>query len=177
MALALRNSVGTTSHFLCLDSLWQILCTNLRLLRTCCQFTVSSLPFKKNFFPFSLLLNSPVSKAQVARNTGCPLSAKLSVMLTAVLCHPPSGSDFPEHPICRLEALSIPGLFDATRLFTDEELVETLTARFIAVGFDFATILLSPSCSCILFAIVLEQLIKLEFLEQQVELKCLVLNK
>ena len=31
------------------------------------------------------------------------------------------------------------------------------TARFIVVGFDFATILLSPSCSCILFTNVLVQ--------------------
>ena len=58
-------------------------------------------------------------------------------------------SGFPEHPICRLEALSIPGLFDAIGLFTDEELVETLTARFIAAGFGFATVLVSPFCSCI----------------------------
>ena len=44
-----------------------------------------------------------------------------------------------------------------------EELVETETAKFIVVGFDFATILLSPSsCSCIFFAIVLVQLDKLK---------------
>ena len=46
-------------------------------------------------------------------------------------------SGFPEHPICRLEALNITGLFDTIELFTDEELVETVTARFIAVGLDF----------------------------------------
>ena len=39
------------------------------------------------------------------------------------------------------------------------------------------TILSSPFCSCILFAIVLEQLVKLEFVAQQVELKWLMLNK
>ena len=60
-----------------------------------------------------------------------------------------------------LDALSIPGLFDA--MFTDEELVETVDVRFIAVGFDFATILSSSFCSCILFAIVLGQLDKLKF--------------
>ena len=59
----------------------------------------------------------------------------------------------------RQGALSIPGLFDAIGLFTVEELVET--ARFTVVG--FATILFSPSCSCILFAIVLVQLAKLNF--------------
>ena len=59
--------------------------------------------------------------------------------------------------------LSIPGLFDATGLFTDEELVETVKDRFIVAGFDFATILFSPSCSCILFAIVSVQLVKLKF--------------
>ena len=64
----------------------------------------------------------------------------------------------------RQGALSIPGLFDAIGLFTVEELVETEKARFIVVGFDFATILLYPSCSCILFAIVLVQLVKLKIL-------------
>ena len=62
----------------------------------------------------------------------------------------------------RQGALSIPGLFDATGLCTVEELIETVKARFI-VGFDFATILFFPSCSCILFAIVLVQLVKLKF--------------
>ena len=38
--------------------------------------------------------------------------------------------------------------------------------RFIAVDFDFATLLSFPFCSCILFAIVLAQLIKLEFWAQ-----------
>ena len=59
--------------------------------------------------------------------------------------------------------LSIPGLFGAIGLFTVEELVETEAAKFIVVGFDFATTLLSPFCSCILFAIVLVQLVKLKF--------------
>ena len=63
----------------------------------------------------------------------------------------------------RQGALSIPGLFDAIGLFTFEELVETETATFIVVGFDFATILLSPFRCCTFFAIVLEQLIKLKF--------------
>ena len=38
---------------------------------------------------------------------------------------------------CRLEALNITGLLDTIELFTDEELVETVTAWFIAVGLDF----------------------------------------
>ena len=70
----------------------------------------------------------------------------------------------------RQGALSIHGLFDAIELFTVEELVETEKARFIVVGFDFATILFSPSCSCILFAIVLTKLVKLKFWAQQREL-------
>ena len=45
------------------------------------------------------------------------------------------------------------------------------------MDFDFATLLSSPSCSCILFAIVLGQLVKLEFLAQHVELKWLTLDK
>ena len=55
-------------------------------------------------------------------------------------------------------------------LFADEELAGTCEDKFIPVGFDVATILSSPFCSCILFAIV-GQLIKLESLAQQVELK------
>ena len=42
---------------------------------------------------------------------------------------------------CRQGALSISGLLDAIGLFTDGELVETETARFVTVGLDFATIL------------------------------------
>ena len=76
----------------------------------------------------------------------------------------------------RQGALSIPGLFDATGFCTVEELVETVKARFI-VGFGFATILSSLSCSCILFAIVLVQLVKLKFWAQQRELKWLMLDR
>ena len=36
-----------------------------------------------------------------------------------------------------------PGLFDAIGWFTDEELVEKVEVRFIAMGVDFATILSS----------------------------------
>ena len=57
--------------------------------------------------------------------------------------------------------MSIPGLLDAIGLVADEELVGTIEDRFIAVDFDFATTLSSPFCSCILFAIVLEQLIRI----------------
>ena len=46
--------------------------------------------------------------------------------------------------------------------------------RFIAAGRDLDTPFFF--CSCILFAIV-EQLIKLKFLVQHVELKWLILNK
>ena len=42
-----------------------------------------------------------------------------------------------------MDALSIPGLFDAIGWLTDEELVETVEVKFVAVGFDFATILSS----------------------------------
>ena len=73
-------------------------------------------------------------------------------------------------------AVSIPGLLDAVGLFADEELVGTCEDKFIAVDFDVATILSSSFCSCILFAIVLVQLIKLDILAQQVELKWLMLN-
>ena len=71
-------------------------------------------------------------------------------------------SSFPVHPICRLEALSVPGLCDAIGLFTEQELVETVTARLIAV-----VLILLKSCYLlsvigILFAIVLVQLVKLK---------------
>ena len=56
-----------------------------------------------------------------------------------------------------------PGLFDATGFCTVEELVEKVEARFIVVGIGFATIQFSPSCSCIIFATVLVQLVKLKF--------------
>ena len=49
--------------------------------------------------------------------------------------------------------------------------------KFIAVDFDFAALLSSPFCSCILFAIVLGQQVKLKFSAQQRELKWLMLNK
>ena len=47
--------------------------------------------------------------------------------------------------------MSVPGPLDAIGLFADEELVGTCEDRFIAVAFDFATLLSSPFCSCILF--------------------------
>ena len=74
-------------------------------------------------------------------------------------------------------AVSIPGLLDAIGIFAVEELAGTSEDRFIAVDFDFATLPSSPFCSCILFAIVSGQLIKLEFLAKQVDLKWLMLNK
>ena len=66
-------------------------------------------------------------------------------------------------------AMSIPGHLDAIRPFADEELSGTWEDKFIAVGLDFAATLSSSFCSCILFAIFLRQLIKLEFLAQQRE--------
>ena len=56
-------------------------------------------------------------------------------------------------------------------------LVLTSSETKFIVGSDFATILSSPSCSCILFAIVSMQLVKLKFWEQQRKLKWLMLNK
>ena len=83
-----------------LMNLCLILYTNLLLFRSWLteiivrriNSTVSSLPLKWiDFYPFSLLLNSPLSKALVARNTGCPFSAKLSIMPSVVLSRSPSG--------------------------------------------------------------------------------------
>ena len=72
--------------------------------------------------------------------------------------------------------MSFPGPLDAIGSFADEEHAGTVQDRLIAASLDFATIISSPFCSCTLFAIVLVQLIKLEFLAQQVELKYLMLN-
>ena len=85
-------------------------------------------------------------------------------------------SSLPDNPTCPLEALNISALLDAIRLFTDEELAGTELVKFIAVGLDFATILFL-FCSCILFAILSVQLIKLKFLTKQRELKRQMLNK
>ena len=53
---------------------------------------VSSLPLKwMDFSPYPLLFNSPLCNALLARNAGCPLSAKLSIMPSAVFSHSPSG--------------------------------------------------------------------------------------
>ena len=62
-----------------------------------------------------------------------------------------------------------PRLLDAVGRFTDEELAATEPVWFIAVGLDFDTILFSSDCSCILFAILSVQLIKLRFLAHQME--------
>ena len=112
-------------------------------------------------FPAALSINPP-------RNASYSLPWEL---------HAPSGlkflltlaSSFPD-------ALSITGLSGAIGSFAEEELAETVEDKFVTVGFDFATILSSSFCSCILFAIVLEQLIKLEFWTQQIEQKRLMLK-
>ena len=52
---------------------------------------VSSLPLKwMDVTPFPLFFSSPSSYALVARNFGCPLSEKLSIMSSAILTHSPS---------------------------------------------------------------------------------------
>ena len=54
--------------------------------------TVSSLPLKwKDDFPFPLLFKYPLSKALDPRNTGCPLSQQLIIMISATLSHSPFG--------------------------------------------------------------------------------------
>ena len=85
-------------------------------------------------------------------------------------------SSLSENSTCRLEALSVPCLLDASGLFTEEELVGKDLTRVIADCLDFAAILFSSFCSCILLAILSVQLIKLKFSAQQRELKWLMLN-
>ena len=48
-----------------------------------------------------------------------------------------------------VDALSIPGLFDAIGWFTDGKLVETIEVKFIATGFDFATVLFLLFVQCV----------------------------
>ena len=74
------------------------------------------------------------------------------------------------------EAIGISGLLDTIGLGAVEELVAIKEEVFIAAGRDLDTTLSSSFRFCILFAAV-EQLIKLNFLVQQVELKWLILNK
>ena len=69
-----------------------------------------------------------------------------------------------------------PRTFGCNLNFAEEELVGRCEDKFIAVDFDFATLLSSPFCSCTLFVIVLWQLTKLKFLVQQLELKWLMLH-
>ena len=79
-------------------------------------------------------------------------------------------------PIILTRCLEHPRLFDAAGFCRVEELVETGEVRF-SVGFDFVTILSSPFCSCILFAIVSVQVVKLKSWEEQILLEWLMLNK
>ena len=58
--------------------------------------------------------------------------------------------------------LEHPRAFRRNRILHSHRTCRDNEGRFI-VGFDFATILSSPSCSYILFAIVLVQLVKLKF--------------
>ena len=67
--------------------------------------------------------------------------------------------------------MSFPRYEDVIGFSADEELAGTDEERFIAVDFDSATFLACPFCSCILFAIVLVQLVKLELSAKQAELK------
>ena len=86
----------------------------------------------------------------------------------------PSVSEFPEATsfFVLIESSGIWSSSVATNL-----LVLTSSETKFIVGSDFATILSSPSCSCILFAIVSMQLVKLKFWEQQRKLKWLMLKK
>ena len=61
------------------------------------QFNVCFATVAIDFFPFSFLLNSPLSMAPVARNIGWPLSVKLSIMCSATLSQSPSGLQVPYH--------------------------------------------------------------------------------
>ena len=62
-----------------------------------------------------------------------------------------------------LQLWVFPGFLDAIGIFGIEELARTCEDRFTAADVDFTTILSSPFSSCILFAIVVGQLIKLDF--------------
>ena len=110
IGLAVGNYVGITidskfkfaAVFPYLVSLWLIIRTNPLLLRTLSWMTeiivrritsrVSSLPLKwMDFSPFPSLFNSPLSNALVARNVGCLVLAKSSIMPSAVFSHSPWG--------------------------------------------------------------------------------------
>ena len=121
------------------------------------------LSFLKRRVPSYLLTlqdNSGVPVLLLSRRVSSSLHPELYLFATlgldCVLLH----KGFPVlDKSVRQGALSIPGLFRATANCSQR----TVKASFIIVGFDFATILSSPSCSCILFANVLVQLVKLKF--------------
>ena len=73
--------------------------------------------------------------------------------------------------------LGISGLFEAIRTLHNRRTCRDKSDKGSSSALDFATILFSPSCSCILFAIVLVQLVKLNFKAQQRNLRWLMLNR
>ena len=82
-----------------LMSLWIILYKNLPLFRRLTELIVRKSQLNgfittvevNVFHSFSFaFFDSPLSKALLARNTGCPLSATSSIMLSAVLSQSPS---------------------------------------------------------------------------------------
>ena len=147
------------------------------------EFSWTSLVFSRHRCHRFVSLCWRVLPADSESSDPCPLAQVCFPVMKncwASLCHPSkldaaSGLEFwfmissslPDNPTCRLETLSIPELLDEIGLFTGEELAATELVRSIAVGLVFATILFSSHCSCILFAILSVQLIKLKFLAQQ----------
>ena len=88
-------------------------------------------------------------------------------------------SDFwiSSHPAFRFPcSYKYPKSFGCNRTFCGWGTCRKMWRQVIAADFDFATLVSSPFCSCILFAIVSGRLVKLEFLAQQEELKTLMLD-
>ena len=127
-----------------------------------CRFQIRKSPhLLRQFFPW-LCPSTPQGMhlaAAFEKSTLCRISNFLILL-----------SSFPV-------AMSIPGLLGAIGLFADEELAGTCEDKFIAVGFDFATIIFFSHLLLRPLRHPFEQLIKLEFLVQQTELGWLMLNK
>ena len=140
--------------------------------RLCIQITFDFWVSWSDATMFPVLTESSRKFKCSCSSSSVATSFPLLTSRTASFCHPweldaaswlrslASGFPILDQSV-RQGALSIPRLFDAIGSCSVEELVETVKARFIAVGFDFATILACPSCSCILSEIVFVQLVKL----------------
>ena len=99
----------------------------------------SRFQIRKGPHPLTPILQRQVSRGFVHQ------PAKVCILQSHLRTRRCVGFRITSHPAFTFPvAVSIPGLLDAIGLFADEELAGKCEDRFIAVGFDFATILSCP---------------------------------